>query len=390
LFEADDKQSARKILELVFAREIEEHTLVAANFLGLAEIRIASGDTAGALDLLRRLVVAVGNPFENLDPAAALLEKTAHNAEAVEFLDQLVKSAPWDASYRLRLAAAKLAAEKDAASAQEALSAIAAAPNTSYDLRLKAAAALAGRAHGDLGSGELNLLAGDPAVITAAAADKFYFYAARIKAAQNGADAPAKLRLLSHCITDFPRRDEARVPLFQVAAAANSNEYALGVLEPTLQTFQTQLLRNQFAAGGNEEEAIVSSGPEEDESADESNAPALVVPKLSRAQQAQIAQLVGDTMIRVDRLADALAYYDNARRLESSAAMRKILLHKIADANSVLRIQRQNAARQPLLHEPLEQDRVVRPKVVRPQLLAGAVPKAAAAQAGVQPGGVKQ
>ncbi len=121
LFEAGDKQSARKILELVFAREIEEHQLVAANFLGLAEIRLASGDTPGALDLLHRLVVVVGNPFENLDPAAALLEKTGHHAEAIEFLDQLVKSAPWDSSYRLRLAKARLAAGKDAASALEVL-----------------------------------------------------------------------------------------------------------------------------------------------------------------------------------------------------------------------------------------------------------------------------
>ena len=107
--EAGDKQSARKILEFLFGREIEGHNLVAANFLGLAEIRLAVGDTASALDLLRRLVVVVGNPYENLEPAAALLEKTRHNAEAVEFLDQLVKSAPWDASYRLRLAQAKLA-----------------------------------------------------------------------------------------------------------------------------------------------------------------------------------------------------------------------------------------------------------------------------------------
>ncbi len=98
---------------------------------------------------MRRLVVVVGNPFENLDPAAALLEKTGHNAEAVEFLDQLVKSAPWDASYRLRLAQAKLAA-KDAGGAQaaalgqESLAAIASASGNSYDLRLKAAVALAG------------------------------------------------------------------------------------------------------------------------------------------------------------------------------------------------------------------------------------------------------
>ncbi len=160
LFEAGDKESARKILELVFAREIAEHQLVAANFLGLAEIRLASGDTAGALDLLRRLVIAVGNPFENLDPAAALLEKTGHNAEAIEFLDQLVESSPWDPSYRLRLAKAKLAANNEAATAQTSLATIASASNAPYDLRLKASAALAGRSHSDLGSGELNLLAG--------------------------------------------------------------------------------------------------------------------------------------------------------------------------------------------------------------------------------------
>src|SRR5208337_4132330 len=98
-----------------------------------------------------------------------------------EFLDQLVKSAPWEPSYRLRLAKAKLAA-KDAAGAQastqaqDSLAAIASGPSTPYDLRLKAAVALAGRPHSDLGSGELNLLAGPAAATTTAAADKFYFY----------------------------------------------------------------------------------------------------------------------------------------------------------------------------------------------------------------------
>ena len=49
LFEAGDNRSARKILEFVFAREIDGHQLVAANFLGLAEVRIAAGDTAAAI-----------------------------------------------------------------------------------------------------------------------------------------------------------------------------------------------------------------------------------------------------------------------------------------------------------------------------------------------------
>jgi hypothetical protein len=191
---------------------------------------------------------------------------------------------------------------------------------------------------------------------------------------------------LSHCIIDFPRRDEARVPLFQAAATANANEYAVGVMESLL---QTQFLRDTAAVTGNENEneeaQIASSGYEEEDSDDEANAQAAVATKLSRAQQAEVAQMLGDTMSRLNRLDDAVAYYDSARRVESSPATRKVLLRKISDAKATLRIQRQNAARQPLLHEALEQDRVV-----RPQLLARSTPasKAAAAHAGAKPGGV--
>jgi tetratricopeptide (TPR) repeat protein len=385
LFDAGDKQSARKILELVFAREIEGHNLVAANFLGLAEIRLAAGDTPGALDLLRRLVVVVGNPFENLDPAASLLEKTGHNGEAVEFLDHLVKSAPWEPSYRLRLAKATLAAKNPAAAqaatqAQASLASIASGPSTPYDLRLRAAVALAGRPHSDLGGGELNLLAGPAATLTTAAADKFYFYDVRIRAAQNAGDTKMKIQLLSHCVIDFPRRDEARVPLFQAAAAAQSNEYALGVMEPL---FQTQFLRTyvpERGAAGADEEQIISSGDEEDAS-DESSAPATAAARLSRAQQAQVAQMIGDTMIRLNRLADAVSYYQTARQLETTTAVRKTLYRKITNVKASLRIQQQNAARQPILHEPLEQDRVV-----RPQLIARVtpVPKATTSKGGVK------
>lgn len=378
LFEAGDKQSARKILEFVFSREIEEHKLIASNFLGLAEIRLASGDTSGALDLLHRLVVAVGNPFENLDPAAALLEKTGHNTEAIEFLDALLKSAPWDSSYRLRLAQAKLAADKDAGAASDNLAAIAGEMQTPYNLRTKAAMALAGRTHSDLGSEELNLLAGNAAAITAAAADKFYFYEARIQASRNAADSQTKRQLLNHCIIDFPRRNDARVPLFRAAFAENANEFAVGILEPL---FQTQFLHGNVAVASTEEERIVNSSDQaEEETGEESTIPLNTDSKLSRAEHAQVAQMIGDTMTRLGRFSDALTYYDSARRSEPVPAVRKALLRKIAGTKAVLRIQLQNAARQPLLHEALEQDRLVRPK-----LLANAASKAAAAKGSVNP-----
>jgi predicted Zn-dependent protease len=376
LFEAGDKQSARKILEFVFTREIDEHQLVAANFLGLAETRLASGDTPGAIDLLRRLVVVVGSPFENLDPAAALLEKTGHNAEAIEFLEQLVKSTPWDPSYLLRLTKVRIAAGQNAAQSQETVALIASGAEVPYDLRIKAALALVGQPHGNLGSGELNLLAGNLTGIPAAAADKFYFYEARIKAAQNTAESQTKIRLLSHCVIDSPRRDEARVPLFDAAASQRSDEFAVGVLEPLL---QTQFLGRHVSAA--EEEQIVSSDTAEEDNNEDSTTPASAAITLSRARQAQTAQMIGDTMMRLDRLADALSYFEVARRLADSQAARKELKRKIADAKATLRLRHQNAARQPLLHEALEQDRTVRPR-----LMAGAsfAPKATAK------GGLKQ
>lgn len=359
LFEAGDKLSARKILELVFAREIEEHRLIAANFLGLAEIRLAAGDAPGALDLLRRLVVAVGAPFENIDSAAALLERTGHNAEAIEFLDQLVKSAPWDASYGMRLAKAKLAAGSDSAAAQTSLLQIAASSMISYDLRLKAAAALSGKSHSDLGSGELNLIAAGPTGMNVAQADKFYFYQARIDAAEKLSDPTTKVQLLSHCVVDFPRRNSARVPLFEAARQMKSYRYALGILNPLM---QTQFLRNYGSEPVNEEEDIVSLG-EAEQSGEDASYRVAADTQMPKPEQARIAQLIGDTMSQVGRIDDALSYYQTARSLETSPALRKALNRKIADARRVRRIQRDNLARQPLLHEALDQDRMVRPKL---------------------------
>ena len=376
LFESGDKQSARKVLELVFAREIEEHKLVAANFLGLAEIRLAAEDEAGALDLLRRLAIAVGAPFENLDPAAALLEKTGHNAEAIEFLEQLVKSAPWDPSYRLRLAKAKLAAGADPDNSQQALSQVASLPSADYQLRLKAASALSGKQHSALGGEELDLLATAKTTITLSAADKFYFYEARMRAAENVSDPHTKIQLLNHCIIDFPRRNAARVPLFEAANDSRSYDYGLGVLEPL---FQTQYFRSDASQAGSEEEQIVSSGDEEDSDDGLGNFTA-AEEELSRPQRAHLSQLIADTMARLERFPDALSFYQKARALETSPASRKTLNRKIDSTKSVLRIQRENAARQPLLHEALEQDRVVHPRLLAHASSTSALPKGDAKQ----------
>jgi tetratricopeptide (TPR) repeat protein len=373
LFEAGDKQSARKILELVFAHEIQEHKLIAANFLGLAEIRIAAGDMPGALDLLRRLVIVVGNPFENLDPAAALLEKTGHNAEAIEFLEELVKSTPWETSYRLRLAKARLAAGSDLANADESLFTIASSPSSLYDLRLKAAAAISGRASRDLGGGELNLLAGGNPALQPGAADKFYYYEARIRAAEITTDPLIKAQLLSHCVIDFPRRDSARVPLFAASTIVASDHYGLAIIEPL---FQTQYFHLDDQPDSQEDQ-IISARDDEDDSGGESEVLSFSDEQLSPAQRAHVSKLIADAMVRTDRMPDALAFYQAARSQEKSAENRKLLDRRITDIKSILRIQHVNAKRQPLLHEALEQDRVVRPR-----LLARSMPVPIAAPKG--------
>src|SRR4029077_11252419 len=131
--------------------------------------------------------------------------------------------------------------------------------------------------------------------------------------------------------------------------------------------------------GSREEEQIISSS-EEDDGGAEAGMHEPTTTKLSRAQQAEVTGMIGDEMTRLGRTAEALSYYQSARRLETSAKIRKALSRKIAGVKSVLRIQHQNAARQPLLREALEQDRIVRPRLL---VRSPPVPKAAA-KGGVQ------
>ncbi|MBS1852927.1 MAG: tetratricopeptide repeat protein [Acidobacteria bacterium] len=347
--ESGDKQSARQILEFIFAREIEEHRLNTANFLGLAEIRIAAGDMPGALELLRRLTVAVGNPLENLEPAAALLERTGHPAEAIEFLEPLAKSSPWEPEYRLRLAKAKIALGQDVTSAQDAIVAIASNADTAYGVRTQAALALHGARPADLHSKELDLLAAN-APISPIAGDQPFFYEARLSAAQSSTDRKAKVALLSGAVADEPSRDEARIPLFQ-AAMGTADEFALGAME-------TWLRQGILAMPAVSEQEDIFS-----DAANASPAPYSVL-KIAAAQQAQLAWDVGRTMIRVGRGNEALPYLQFARRMEKTPAKRKQMDTQLADVREQLRRKQINAGRQPILHEALDQDRVVRPRLV--------------------------
>ena len=359
LFDDGDKQSARKILEFVFARELDEHKLVAANFLGLAEIRIAAGDTPGAVELLHRLVTVVGDPYEDMDSAAALLEKTGHSAEAIAFLDPLVKSTPWEPGFRVRLAKAQIAAGMNASGAQDSLAGIAAAPQNPYSQRVEAALALSGsRPAVEFGSAELKLLAGAPKSITPASADQSFFYDARVIAVRNSSDARQEVQILSNALADTPARDDARIPLFLAAASVHSDEFALASIEQMLRAQRIPQVVPRFT---HDQGGLVSS---EEDSEDQEAAPGYAPVKFQLTQQAQLAHSVALVLMRLHRFAKALAYLQAAQRLETNAAQDKEIASEISDVRALLRRQQLNAARQPILHADLEQDRLVRPRLV--------------------------
>jgi predicted Zn-dependent protease len=171
-----DSAAIRPLQEFVFEHKDQNHTLVPTDFLALAQLRLDTGDLPGALELLNRLALQhpsnhsqngpisfpgqnslyerdeppvevtyhwqdVPSPFVNTDYAASLLEKDHHPAEAIPFLQALVKSVPWDASYRFRLAQAQLASNaRDLARTN--FTAVARDTSAPYDLRVQAARAL--------------------------------------------------------------------------------------------------------------------------------------------------------------------------------------------------------------------------------------------------------
>src|SRR6185312_1412109 len=113
--------AARQILESAFTREIDDHQITIANMLGLAEIRIATKDLQGAVDLLHRMTLVAGEPFTGDDQAAALLVKTGHSAEAIPFLNSASSAQPWNVSFKVRLAQAQIAASANVDATRDAL-----------------------------------------------------------------------------------------------------------------------------------------------------------------------------------------------------------------------------------------------------------------------------
>ena len=345
-----DKPAARKLLEYVFTVQIEQHSLTVANLLGLAEIRLDSGDLKGALELLHRATLVVGKPFENLDAAASLLLKTGHPAEAAEFLDALIKAEPWNSAARLKLAQARLKAGQDVPNARAAVLVIARNPMEAYATRIAAAQAAAPSAEMIWGSNELRLI-GSGAAISPADADHPFFYEARLKAA-DGSSPTVRLQLLRAALEDFPERDAARLPMFRTAVAAGHPRLAIAALGKIVTAFGG---RSAFV----EDEQQQAEQTEADVAAQQYR-----LPKVEPQERAAVAAEIGSAFESVGRLPEALRYLRMAVRLESSPQKKSTWEKQAVDIRARIRRDRQNDARRPVIHPALEQDRVVRPMLV--------------------------
>ena len=367
LQQAGDKQSAGKILEFVFAREVENHNLNAANMLGLADIRIQAGNLEGGLALLRRMTLVVGNAFESQDLAAALLRRTGHPAEAIAFLEDLVKATPWNSDYRVRLAEARLAANHVDAGAIKDLVSEAASANVPYATRLNAARSLSGNVP-DLGSRELNLMASGQATAPADANQPFFF-AARMKAME-GAPASARIGLLRAALEDNPAGDSARVPLLKAAFETGDYYLAIATMKP-------------YIAGGNPETALeVNQGAEDPDAVSGQdwqaegavNAFAKLLPK----EKAEIARELGLAFEKTGALNQALPFLRKAYRLETDAAVKAQINKEVQQIRLVQRRRAANQTRQPQIHSELEQQHTVRPRLPEPPVSGPPAPRGAA------------
>ena len=219
-----DEASARRVLEFLYTREIERGNFDAGNFLGLAEVRLQTGGTSAALELLRRMTLISGEPFENFVPAADLLERFGHAQEAVEFLAARVRAVPWDEDARLKLAEAQRSVP--------ALAAIVADPLAPYAGRAAAARLLA-KWHAPAPAaitGELALLARGE--IDPASAEQPLYFEARVTAADACADPLVRARLLRGALAIQPDSVATRLAVFRTEFQAGQYQLAVSALQP--------------------------------------------------------------------------------------------------------------------------------------------------------------
>jgi tetratricopeptide (TPR) repeat protein len=374
-WEEKDPPNARRLLEYVYTRQIDEHDFAPANFLGLAEVRLQQGDLAPAVALLRRMNRVAGQPFENLAAAGDLLVKMAHPAEATEFYALRVKAVPWDDDARLKLAQAEAAANTQRNDAIQLLISVASSPNASYAKRAAGAESLAAlkAPAPSLGSAELEWLIRGGPVATAESPGFFY---ARLRAAREAADAATQIRLLLEAIAlrpeDFSQRFAAsppaaanpenvspRILLAQATAATNQNELAVSALTP--------LIDQRIMVSPPPESPMNEAAGEEIERAGFREGmwkSFLAGQELSASQKSVIAAQMASAFQKLARLREAAQLWKVASTLATDDSLRSQATHELEQVRAQMKLEQADRERRPVITEHLEQNGLVRPRLV--------------------------
>lgn len=297
------------VAEFVYQHELRAGNLDAVNFLGLAEIRLGRKDVAGAMALLRRMALVSGAPYSGLDPAAALLEKTGHPAEAAEFLETLAKAEPWNWDARGRLAAARGSAAE--------LAVVAKSTDAPYATRVAAARAIKKLKGPALEGTDEELIALSTQVTDF---EKPYWVAARIEAGTE--------KSLKEAVAIDPAI--SKFALLKAALAAKHDAYAVGIAKEISPYF----LENPAQGFMNGEPA---------------------------ADRAAAAFELGAAEERLGDLRAAMSLYEASEKIVSKDATRRAL----AAVRRKIELNEKNEARRPVVTDNLEQDRLVKARVTR-------------------------
>ncbi|MGH8700326.1 MAG: hypothetical protein ACREVR_04005, partial [Burkholderiales bacterium] len=367
-----DAASARRLLEFAYTRELERYNFTAASFLGLAEVRLEQNDVPAAMALLRRMNLVSGGPFEDLEPAADLLERTGRHAEAVEFRAARARAFPWDFEARLGLARAQIASGVKSPETLALLQAVASSPDAMYSTRVDAALVWARTKGGALvsGSAELDAIASGSATTTPAAAEQPLWFQARLETARN-APLDQRLKLLQDAVAIYPDSTGARQSLFTTALEAGRHQFAVVVFEPWLLRggiYSDEPFQEGDSESREPEAGVEDADVSEEERYDYSNQRYeaerfLAETGLDRRQRAQIAARLATAFEKLGHLNSALGALRVAGFLETDAATLRQIEQRSRTLKMELERRAQNARRRPKISPNLEQENVVRPRL---------------------------
>jgi predicted Zn-dependent protease len=350
------EKARRAVQRFVYERALDRRELTAVNFLGLAALDLDEGDTAGAVQLLKRLTLVSANIYADTDAAARLLEERGKAAEALQFLKPLAEDSPWNSEYKVRLARETLAVSPQQASALATLKSVAADPQAAYKDRAAAAEALKGQALPGGVSVELQLLA-QSSCPTADAVSKPLFVRARVAAAECTTSPKVKEHLLLDALAMAPANTQIRLRYIWSAFAANDDSRALVAADQYMQSYYYS---NPADAAEGDDAIGVSAGTGDEDT----DAGSAKLAALKPAQAVKLIQLAAAAYESKREYADAARIIAQGMQIVNDAVGRKTLEDKQKKINEEIARDQENDARAPNVRPELDQDRIVKGKLL--------------------------